>query len=170
LKLRELMNDLTKKHVLGRAVAHIYTIEYQKRGLPHAHILLIVDSQDKPQTPDDYDMIISAEIPDRTRYPLAYDTVVKNMIHGPCGLLNTNAVCMDAELGCSKQYPKDFIEDTSINERGGYPLYRRRNNGVFITKVVNQQTVNIDNRWWCLIIFISVLSMMLISMWNYVHL
>jgi hypothetical protein len=54
---------------------------------------------------------------------------------------------MDAKLGCSKKYPKDFIEDTSINERGGCPLYTKRNNGVFITKVVNQQTVNIDNRW-----------------------
>ena len=148
LKLRELMNDLTKKHVPGRAVAvHIYTNEYQKRGLPHAHILLIVDSQDKPQTPDDYDKIISAKIPDRTRYPLTYDTVVKYMIHGPCGLLNTNAVCMNAELGCLKQYPKDFVEDTSINERGGYPLYRRGNNSVFITKVVNQQAINIDIRW-----------------------
>ena len=83
----------------------VYTIGYPKRGHPHARVLLIVDPQDKPQTPDDYDKIISAEIPDRTRYPFSYDIVVKNMIHGPCSLLN-----MNAELGCSKQYQKILLK------------------------------------------------------------
>ena len=38
LKLRELLNDILKRHVLGRPLAHVYTIELQKRGLPHDHI------------------------------------------------------------------------------------------------------------------------------------
>ena len=83
LKLRELLDDLTKKNVLGKAVAYVYTIEFQKRGLPHAHILLIVDPLDRPQTIEDYDKVVSAEIPDPDAYPLAYETVVKNMVHGP---------------------------------------------------------------------------------------
>ena len=40
LKLKALMNDLLKKHVLGKTVADIHVIESQKLGLPHAHILL----------------------------------------------------------------------------------------------------------------------------------
>ena len=32
-KLRELLNDILKKHVLGKPIAHVYTIEFQKRGL-----------------------------------------------------------------------------------------------------------------------------------------
>src|SRR5437667_128406 len=39
LKLKTLMDDLLKKHVLGKTVADVLTIEFQKCGLPHAHIL-----------------------------------------------------------------------------------------------------------------------------------
>lgn len=120
LKLRELMDDLIKRDILGKVTAHIYTIEFQKRGLPHAHILLILSPEDKPQTVDEYDKIISAEIPDRAAFPLAYETVIKNMVHGPCGDLNPNAVCMDRELNrCTKKYPKEFSEETMVNESGG---------------------------------------------------
>ena len=38
LRLRELLNDILKRHVLGRPLAHVYTIEFQKRGLPHVHM------------------------------------------------------------------------------------------------------------------------------------
>lgn len=47
LKLKCLLEDITKKHVLGKVVAYVYTIEFQKRGLPHAHILLIPDRAEK---------------------------------------------------------------------------------------------------------------------------
>lgn len=42
------MRDLTKRHVMGECQGHINVIEFQKRGLPHAHILLIVDPEDRP--------------------------------------------------------------------------------------------------------------------------
>ncbi|RPA81042.1 hypothetical protein BJ508DRAFT_194851, partial [Ascobolus immersus RN42] len=42
LKLKELIQDL-RDGVLGKYKAVVYTIEFQKRGLPHAHILLIID-------------------------------------------------------------------------------------------------------------------------------
>ena len=41
-KLKELEDDLYKKHVLGRVVAHVRVTEFQKRGLPHVHILLML--------------------------------------------------------------------------------------------------------------------------------
>jgi len=40
LKLRVMMDEITKKNVLGETIAFCYTIEFQKGGLPHAHILL----------------------------------------------------------------------------------------------------------------------------------
>lgn len=42
------------------------------------------------------------------------------MMHGPCGTLNPNSVCM-RDGKCSKEFPKDFNEYTreSIN---GYPV------------------------------------------------
>ena len=40
-KLKALIEGLTLKKIFGKVEALIYTIEFQKRGLPHAHILLL---------------------------------------------------------------------------------------------------------------------------------
>ena len=49
MKLRELHNDIHVKYVLGRPLAQVYTIEFQKHGLHHADILIILSFQDKPR-------------------------------------------------------------------------------------------------------------------------
>jgi hypothetical protein len=67
LKLKELMDDVLKKQVLGKVIGQVYVVEFQKRGLPHAHILLILDPIDKPQCSADFDKIVSAEIPDKKK-------------------------------------------------------------------------------------------------------
>ena len=40
--------------------------------------------EDKSTCPEDVDRLISAEIPEESIDPLAYDTVARFMIHGPC--------------------------------------------------------------------------------------
>jgi hypothetical protein len=47
IKLDELMADLTERHVLGVTIAHMMVIEFQCRGLPHAHILVVMQSADR---------------------------------------------------------------------------------------------------------------------------
>ncbi len=47
----------------------MYVIEFQKRGLPHAHILLILENQSKPRKSDDNDALVSAQITQK-RMPL----------------------------------------------------------------------------------------------------
>jgi len=42
----------------------MYTVEFQKRGLPHAHILLC-----KLKNSTDIDKVISAELPNADLYP-----------------------------------------------------------------------------------------------------
>ncbi|XP_065061666.1 uncharacterized protein LOC135688676 [Rhopilema esculentum] len=42
LKLKELLCDLLERNVLGHVVAYVYTIELQKRGLPHAHMVVFL--------------------------------------------------------------------------------------------------------------------------------
>jgi hypothetical protein len=37
---------------------------------------------------EQYDLLISAEIPDKKKYPQLYKMVIKHMMHGPCGVLN----------------------------------------------------------------------------------
>jgi hypothetical protein len=69
LKLKALIHEITTKRIFGTAVAHVYVIEYQMRGLPHAHILLFLSPGDKPTSPAKCDEMVSAEIPDATLDP-----------------------------------------------------------------------------------------------------
>jgi len=90
LKFDALLKDI-KDGVLSNVIAKIWVIEFQKRGLPHAHILLILDKSSKLRTVEDYDLMVSAEIPDPIRHPEVYETVTSCMVHGPCGLDFLNA-------------------------------------------------------------------------------
>lgn len=47
IKLQEMMKASCEKHWFGKVIAYIYVIEFQKRGLPHAYILLILNSESK---------------------------------------------------------------------------------------------------------------------------
>ncbi len=62
IKLKELINDIHKKHILGCTIAGIYVIEFQKHGLPHAHILIFFVEDCKPHKVKDVDSMISAEL------------------------------------------------------------------------------------------------------------
>ena len=125
LLLKELLDS--QKGIFGKVIAHMYVIEFQKRGLPHAHILLIVDTDDKPRTPEFIDTIVSAEIPDPVAFPALHQIVVSSMLHGPCGAHNLHSPCMK-DGKCSKKFPKAFTDHTTIPV-DTYPQYMRRNNG-----------------------------------------
>jgi len=118
----------------------MYTIEFQKRGLPHAHLLLFLHQSDKYPRADDIDKVISAEIPCPIANPKLYECVKDHMIHGPCGVVNKSLPCMKNGK-CSRFYPKKFQSSTTISE-DGFPQYRRRDNGVCVVK----NHVSLDNR------------------------
>jgi len=50
----------------------MYTTEFQKRGLPHAHILIFLHPSSKYPNPEDIDKIICAEIPDPNKHIAGY--------------------------------------------------------------------------------------------------
>ena len=111
MKLKELLKDLLDRDLLGTVVAYVYTIEFQKRGLRHAHIIIFLADADKPRSPEDVDRLVSAEIPDPHFQPEYHNTVKRHMMHGPCGDLNPQCVCME-DGKCRKNFPKPLQQQT----------------------------------------------------------
>ncbi|XP_057416850.1 uncharacterized protein LOC130711305 [Lotus japonicus] len=141
MKLNQFMVDCKKGYFFGKAVAGTYTIEFQKRGLPHAHILLWLSMENKLRSPAMIDSVICAELPDPTQYPELFECVSNYMVHGPCGLSNRDSPCMKNGQ-CSKFFPKKFVSKTTFDS-DGYPIYRRRD-----TKVTTlRKGVPLDNRF-----------------------
>src|SRR5207245_726776 len=62
-KFQSLIQDI-RKDALGAWAGHLYTIEFQKRGLPHAHIIVFLQPHSKLCTPQDVDSLMSSEFPD----------------------------------------------------------------------------------------------------------
>ena len=130
-----------KDGLFGRVSAMVHTIEFQKRGLPHMHLLTFFHEEDKICDAAHVDRIVSAQIPDPLLHPQLYHTVTNCMLHGPCGSNKPNASCM-VNGKCSKNYPKEFSEVTILGENG-YPQYKRSNNG----RAEEKNGFVYDNRW-----------------------
>lgn len=94
MKKKAIVEYIYKHGIFGQAVAYVYTIEFQKWGLEHMHILIFLKEPHKLLTPDDIDSCISASWPDLDSQPLLFETVKRCMVHGPCGIENPNAQCM----------------------------------------------------------------------------
>lgn len=109
----------------------LHIVEFEKRGLPHAVILIWQTKDNQDVSPALIDSFFYAEIPDPVEYPLGYALVSEYMMHGPC---MKNGVC-------SNKFPKSFQSKTLVDEHG-FPIYRRHHNGRFVIK----NKVRLDNR------------------------
>ncbi|XP_025265716.1 uncharacterized protein LOC112638349 [Camponotus floridanus] len=106
IKKDYLLDLIVKQKFFGEVAAFVYVIEFQKRGLPHVHILITLKYNFKITTPQIVDKYISAEIPDPNENRILHDIVMRHMIHGPCG----DWCLVDGK--CSKNYPKPYHEET----------------------------------------------------------
>ncbi|XP_078523156.1 uncharacterized protein LOC144792149 [Lissotriton helveticus] len=145
LKVKARMKILTQKHIFGYAKVNIFTIEWQKTGLPHVHILLWLEPKIQA---DEVVLIISAELPDPVNDEQLFLIVKKNMLHGLCGEHNVLSPCMKNGI-CTKKYPRPLTNETETGVNG-YPIYRRRSpqhGGQTITMTVRGQEITVDNQW-----------------------
>ncbi|XP_028784301.1 uncharacterized protein LOC114740311 [Neltuma alba] len=79
MKLEHLMQDLKKGDIFGPIKAALYTIEFQKKGLPHAHIILFLANQSHLDSPQEIDRVISAEILDKNEQPELFEAAHLNV-------------------------------------------------------------------------------------------
>ncbi|XP_063920386.1 uncharacterized protein LOC135135292 [Zophobas morio] len=73
-KLIRFMDLITKNHIYGETRCWMYSIEWQKRDLPHAHILIWLVEKIVPTQIDD---IITAELPNAEEDPELFEIVKK---------------------------------------------------------------------------------------------
>ena len=62
-KMDQLIKDLVVGGCFGKVVAYLYCVEFQKRGLPHVHLLIILSGEDRTLTPELVDGLVRAELP-----------------------------------------------------------------------------------------------------------
>jgi hypothetical protein len=135
--------DLEQIGIMGEPKAHVDAFEQQMRSLWHCHNSLLTKDI---VTEAEIDSWISAEIPDSEKDPIYHELVTTHMLHGPCGKANPNSPCMvknkDGQMACRAGYPKDFNEQTYL-QQNGYPVYKRSKDGNIVMKNGKQY----DNRW-----------------------
>ena len=110
----KIMLDLITLDFFGKCTGFTWTMEYQKRGLPHIHLLVYLSKEAKDNLNDPYvlDQVINAELPDASVFVQElFDIVASSLIHSPCGDHNTNASCMRFSNGtrlCRHHFPKEY--------------------------------------------------------------
>ena len=136
-----MIDELTKDKIFGTHLAYVHTIEFQKRGLPHMHLLLSLAPRFCPTTAEQVDSIVRATWPDPDKEPRLFKIIKRCMVHGPCEQWKTNVSCMK-DRKCSKGFPKPFQPET-VMSRDGYPVYARPNDG----RAYDVRNFIADNRW-----------------------
>ncbi|XP_046468080.2 uncharacterized protein [Neodiprion pinetum] len=144
MRLQQALKEIGSGSVFGKIEGYVYTVEFQKRGLTHAHILFISNNNDKLMTPEAIDSFISAEIPDKRIHQQLYQSVTSHMLHVP----HTSKIpCWNSVTkSCSKNIPKNLVENTDISG-GGFPKYRRRKNTDvnYYRNHVEGRNIQVDN-------------------------
>lgn len=74
--------------------AVIYTIEFQKRRPPPAHVLVLLQTNYMCVSPNDIYKIIYVDVPDKDKDPHLFKVVFSLVVHGPCDPQNKKSMCM----------------------------------------------------------------------------
>ncbi|GKB33692.1 DNA helicase [Tanacetum coccineum] len=140
MKIHQFVTYLRDSQPFGKVMAVLYTVEFQKRGLPRCHTLMWLDESVRIRRDEDIDIYISAELPLPSVDPEGYRIVSELMMHGPCGLANPSATCMPNSAWCKKNFSKEYCNRTYV-DKSGFVYYKRRDVGATMMR----QGVELDN-------------------------
>jgi hypothetical protein len=141
----------------------IFCVEFQKRGLPHAHILIKFPRE--CVAPEDIDKVISAELPTN---PSDKELVIKFMMHNhpTNGRIPRYCRKRDGDTTCRFRYPQEVNQRTYINDRGRV-VYRRRTEN---DRMVVPYNLELLRRFQCHINFeIAGSSQLYQYLFKYIH-
>ena len=123
----------------GRLLYSIQRVEFQKHGLPHAHILLKYAND--CTSPDDIDHVISACIPEEASdarivrhfmiHPTHNSSIINNTPPSPQNLLKYCEKWKDGARMCRFGYPKAPQNQTSF-DHSNRVLYQRGESDTFV--------------------------------------
>lgn len=108
MKMKTILHDIGNLKIFGRVVEGILYLEFQIRGFPHIHMLIILYCDDKPRNTNDYNNYVCAEIPELDTNLELYKTITPANINGPCRSGIPNLPCMK-DGRCSKISQKLFV-------------------------------------------------------------
>uniref|UniRef100_A0A915K862 Helitron helicase-like domain-containing protein n=1 Tax=Romanomermis culicivorax TaxID=13658 RepID=A0A915K862_ROMCU len=129
-KLKELIKDIAERHVLGKCLGYVYSVEFQKRGMPHIHMLIILEKDPGNKMPDFCDEFVCAEIPDLPdKEDISDEAAQARNLHHWVTKLNLHdhdekSPCM-VDGKCSKYFPRKVSAVTVLSEKD-FPIYKRR--------------------------------------------
>jgi hypothetical protein len=119
-KKEEFLRDIVEKEVFGRPAYVLYSVEYQKRGMPHIHCLIrLATKEEDPERGVDVDdpatleQIVSASIPKLPKdYEASAEGRQQKRLHDVITKLNMHdcdSRCM-VRGKCRKYFPKEYCE------------------------------------------------------------
>jgi len=115
LNVRDVLDQIRHKEVFGPWLGWVWTIEYQKRGLPHLQLLVFLKTDPQFLTTGKIDRFISAEIPTGADAMSQEQRgiIQSTMVHTHCVGGNGKALCMEGlnphtTQTCRKGFPRQF--------------------------------------------------------------
>jgi hypothetical protein len=122
-----------------RVTYEMYVIEYQHRGLPHAHIVVQLEGMMQmgrlEEVGEWIDATISACIPERSAEPELFKLVNKFMVHKCSSDVNG---CLDKDGKCTKRFDMNAPNDRTTFDSRGFPEYKRTQNSLNIVTYIPQ--------------------------------
>nr|GEX58988.1 reverse transcriptase domain-containing protein [Tanacetum cinerariifolium] len=95
MKIHQFISYLRDVQPFEKVVAVLYTVEFQKQGLPNYHTLLWIEESVRVRRDENIDTYVSVELPSQHIDPQGHRIVSELMMHGPCRLANPSATCSD---------------------------------------------------------------------------
>jgi len=121
-----------------RVTYEMYVIEYQHRGLPHAHIVVQLEGlRDlRPEEQSEWiDASISARMPSRDDDPELLELVKKFMVHKCSTDVNG---CLDKDGQCRKHFDRNIPNEKTTFDSKGFPMYKRDQDSLYVVTYVPQ--------------------------------